>query len=64
MVDVSIVTQTSQEANWNRQTDRRTDGKDHVLREADTLTKKTKTRNMIRSKYFEKIPAHMRAHDA
>ena len=43
MVDVSIVTQTSQEANWNgqadRQTDRQTDGQDHVLSQADALTK-------------------------
>ena len=35
MVDISIVTETSLEANWNR----RTDGQDHVLSQADALTK-------------------------
>ena len=43
MVDVSIVTETSQEATWNRQGDRQTgrqrDAQDHVLDQADTLTK-------------------------
>ena len=28
------------EANWNRRTDRQTDGQDHVLSQADALTKK------------------------
>ena len=40
MLDNSIVNETSQEANWNGQTDRRTDGQDHVLSQADALTKK------------------------
>ena len=47
MVDVCIVTETSQEANWNRQADRQADRRtggqadtqDHVLSQADTLTK-------------------------
>ena len=43
MLDNSIVNETSQEANWNgqadRQTDRQTDGQDHVLSQADALTK-------------------------
>ena len=39
MIDVSIVTETSQEANWNGQTGRQADGKDHILSQADTLTK-------------------------
>ena len=42
MVDVSIVTQTSQEANWNGQTDGQADGQDHVLSQADALTKNCK----------------------
>ena len=40
MIYVSIVTETSQEAYWNRQTGRQTDTHDHVLSQADTLTKK------------------------
>ena len=36
MVDVIIVNEPSPEANWNR----RTDGQDHVLSQADALTKK------------------------
>ena len=36
MIDVSIVTETSQEANWNGQAG----GQDHVLSQADALTKK------------------------
>ena len=45
MVDVNIDTKTSQEANWNGQpggrTDKQTDdGQDHVLSQADALTKK------------------------
>ena len=28
------------EANWNRRTDRQTGGQDHVLNQADALTKK------------------------
>ena len=43
-IDISIVNKTSQEANWNgrsgRQTGRQTDGQDHVLSQADALTKK------------------------
>ena len=43
MVDVSIVNETSPEANWNRRTgrqaDRRMNGKDHLLSQADALTK-------------------------
>ena len=43
MLDISIVNETSPEANWNRQADRQTgrqtDGKDHVLSQADALTK-------------------------
>ena len=43
MVNVSIVNETSPEANWNRQTDRQTDrrtgAQDYVLRQADALTK-------------------------
>ena len=35
MVGVDIVTETSQEANWNGQAD----GQDHLLRQADALTK-------------------------
>ena len=46
MLDISIVNKTSQEANWNertgRQTGRQTDGQDHVLSQADALTKKNK----------------------
>ena len=30
------------EANWNRQADRPDDGQDHVLSQADALTKKTR----------------------
>ena len=44
MVDVSIVNETSPEANWNRwtdrQADRQTEEQDHVLSQADALTKK------------------------
>ena len=44
MLDISIVNETSPEANWNRQSDRhadrQTDGQDHVLSQADALTKK------------------------
>ena len=39
MVDVSIVTETLQEANWNEQAD----WQDHVLSQADGLTKKIST---------------------
>ena len=42
MVDVSIVTETSQEAKWNRQTGRRTGAQDHVLCQVDALTKNAK----------------------
>ena len=42
MLDNSIVNKTSQEANWNGQTDRWTDGQDHVLSQADALTKNIK----------------------
>ena len=35
MLDISIVNETSPEANWNR----RTDAQDHVLSQADALTK-------------------------
>ena len=35
MLDISNVNKTSPEANWNRQTD----GRDHVLSQADALTK-------------------------
>ena len=37
MIDVSIVTKTSQEANWNGQAGRQTGGQDHVLSQADAL---------------------------
>ena len=37
MLDISIVNETSPEANWNRQAD----GQDHVLSQADALTKKS-----------------------
>ena len=40
MVDVSIGNETSPEANWNRQTGRQADAQDHVLSQADALTKK------------------------
>ena len=43
MLDISIVNETSQEANWNgqtgRQTGRQAEGQDHVLIQADALTK-------------------------
>ena len=39
MVDVSIVNETSPEANWNRQTGRQADAQDHILSQADALTK-------------------------
>ena len=51
MLDISIFNETSPETNWNRQADRQvdrqadrqvdrqTDGHDHVLSQADTLTK-------------------------
>ena len=35
MLDISIVNETSQEANWSRQTG----AQDHELSQADTLTK-------------------------
>ena len=37
MIDVSFVTKTSQEANWNGQ--RQAGGQDNVLSQADALTK-------------------------
>ena len=40
MLDISIVNETSPEANWNRQAD----GPDHVLSQADALTKKQNIR--------------------
>ena len=40
MVDIHIVTETYQEANWNRQTGRQKVAQDHVLSQADALTKK------------------------
>ena len=43
MFDNSIVNETSQEANWNRQdrqAGRQTGAKDYVLSQADALTKK------------------------
>ena len=40
MLDNIIVNKTSPEANWNRQANRQADAKDHVLSQADTLTKK------------------------
>ena len=39
LLDVSIVNETSLEANWNRRTGRQTDGKDRVLSQADAQTK-------------------------
>ena len=36
---VSIVHETSPEANWNRKTDGQADGKDHVSSQTDMLTK-------------------------
>ena len=41
MVYVSIIIEVSQEANWNGQTGRQADGKDHILSQDDTLTKKS-----------------------
>ena len=57
MVDVSIVNETSPEANWNRQTDRqtnrqedrRTGGQDYVLSQAYALTKKADNKTPIRN---------------
>ena len=40
MFDNSIVNEASPEANWNRQTDRQAERQDHVLSQADALTKK------------------------
>ena len=40
MLDISIVSEISQEANWNEWTGRRIDGHNHVLSQADALTKK------------------------
>ena len=40
MVDISIVTETSQEANWNGKAGRQADGQDHVLSQADALSKR------------------------
>ena len=45
MLDISIVNETSQEANWNGRTGRWTDGQDHVLSQAVALTKKRKKLN-------------------
>ena len=39
MLDISIVNETSPEANWNRQTGRQTDTQDHVLSQADIKKK-------------------------
>ena len=39
MIDFSIVTETSQEANLNVEADRQADGQDHELSQADTRTK-------------------------
>ena len=39
MVDVSIVTKISQEAHWNKQTDRQVDGQDNILSQDDDLIK-------------------------
>ena len=51
MIDVSIVPKTSQEANnWNGQTGRQADGQDHVLSQADALTKE-KENNDGKSSY-------------
>ena len=47
MLDISIVNKTSPEANWNRQADRRTERQDHVLRQADALTKKIADRDRV-----------------
>ena len=53
MVDVNTVNETSQEANWNRQTDRRTGAQDYILRQADTLTKKeVQSQNVLWLKSF------------
>ena len=41
MVGVGIVTETSQEANWNRQAGRQADTQDHVLSPAYALTENT-----------------------
>ena len=38
MLDISIVNETSKEANWNGRTGNWTDGQDHVVSQADTLT--------------------------
>ena len=48
MLAISIVNNTSQEANWNgRRTGRQADGQDHVLSQADALTKKMAT-NLVK----------------
>ena len=39
MVNVTIVNKTSPEANWNRQEGRQADTQDHILSQADALTK-------------------------
>ena len=51
MLEISIVNKTSQEANWNgwtgRQAGRQTDGQDHVLSQADALTKKKNVKQVF-----------------
>ena len=40
MFDNRIVNETSSEANWNGQTDKQAGRQDHILSQADALTKK------------------------
>ena len=47
MIDASMVTETSKEANWNRKADRRTGAQDYVLSQADALTKNLKGKTDI-----------------
>ena len=43
MLYIIIVNETSPEANWNMQTDRQADRQDHLLSQADALTKNDKS---------------------
>ena len=49
MVDVSIVTKTSPEANWNEQACRQADGQDHILSQADALIKNGRRAAVVRA---------------
>ena len=59
MVDVSIVTETFQEANWNGQAGGWTGGQDQVLIQADGLTKNvTYLQNLI-NRFSKKSHKHV-----